>query len=83
MGISFPFSILLGAAGLSVLLSIFLNVQESSRVTLSWMNPNRFPSPNGNRNLAQGHETDRRIAEEYVTSLKSLSLRERQLSLQV
>ena len=82
MGISFPFGILLGTAGLSLLLSVFLNFQENSQVTLYGMNPTRFSSLNGNRGLVQSHEADS-IAEEYMTSLKSLSLRERQLALQV
>ncbi len=83
MGISFPFGFLLGAAGLSLLLFSLLNSQESSQVTLFWTNPTRFSSLKDGRDFVGGHETEKRIAQEYMTSLKSLSLHERELSLQV
>jgi hypothetical protein len=85
MGVSFPFVILLGTAGISLLLCVLLGFQESNRVALYWMNPTRMSSLNENTDLVQRsrHEAEKRIVEEYIASLKFLSLRERQLSLQV
>jgi hypothetical protein len=75
-----PFSILLGTAGFSTLLSILVVFHTSNRISLFPVNPTSFYEI---IERAQGHEADNHIAEEYMASLKSLTLRERQLDMQV
>ncbi len=79
MRLSCPFSILLGTAGFSILLSILVVFHASNRISLMPVNPTSLYEIE----RPQGHEADNRIAEEYMASLKSLTLRERQLNMQV
>ncbi len=77
----FPFSILLGAALLSFYFALFVDLQGSNRVALYWVSPTSLYDKS---DLVQSHETDSRIADaEYIASLKSLFLQERQLTMQV